>query len=36
MSNLKTIKLIERSTDETLEALTSDQLARINELVAVL
>ena len=32
MSNTNTIKLVERPTDEALEALTNDQLSRISEL----
>ena len=32
MSNMKTIKLVERSKNTALEALTGDQLARIGEL----
>jgi hypothetical protein len=32
MSNMKTIKLIERPTNVALDMLTSNQLARISEL----
>jgi hypothetical protein len=32
MSNMKTIKLIERPTNVALDVLTSDQLTRISEL----
>jgi hypothetical protein len=32
MSNMKTIKLIERPKSAMLESLTSDQLTRINDL----
>lgn len=32
MSNIQTIRLVEQPTNEALEALTDDQVARISEL----